>query len=429
MKITWVGHACLLVETAQTKCLTDPWLSDPIFGGSIRHIPPRAHGFDDIPAPDIICITHCHFDHFHEDTLRRIDKKTPIVIPWSPIREIKAELEKLGFTDVRQLKPWKSQVFRDLKITAVPSIGVPEEVAYVIEGEGKAVFDAADCVFEPIAEEIGKKFQLDIGFIPFCGWDHAGLMGMEPEKKWKPDYDALAKACREMGLRYVVPAASNAFWFPEELRWLNDRVCPGQATEFMDAVARIGDGKMRPLSLNPGDQWLGDGEKVLSAPHPTEAEKSPPPPSPGATDWQIWLKDPRLKQFTIEEFTESFNRLLKGRRNHLLKVLPRCPSVVWWMLNTKFELASFVDGKPVYWNIDFRRWNPVRMGGHDPSTHFGLLLAWSDLGAMVQGLVDSQDLVISQRMKMVYLPKSENFARVYGLEFVFFTRSLARSAA
>ncbi|HSA60235.1 MAG TPA: MBL fold metallo-hydrolase [bacterium] len=425
MQITWVGHACLLIETANVRCLTDPWLSDPIFGGAIRHEPPRVHRLEDLPAPDIVCITHCHFDHFHDETLRRIDRSTPIVIPWSPIRNIRAELKAIGFRDVRQLRAWKSCTFRDLKITAIPSVGVPEEIAYVIEGEGQAVFDAADCVFEPIAELVGKRYRLDIGFIPFCGWDHSGLMGLQPEKIWKPDYDSLAKACVDLGLRHVVPAASNAVWYPEELRWLNERVCPGKAVEFMETVERLGGGRTRPLAMNPGDRWLGGEDRVTSAGLGPQISPAADATSP---DWKTWLNDPNLKILEPEELESAMNDFLKSRRNHLLRVLPLSPKIVLSMLTTRFELASFYEGRNLFFEIDFRRWNPVKLGAHKTSSQFGLVMDWKDLCALVQGAVDSQDLVISQRMKMYYLPKSEYFRRVFGLEFIFFTRSLARLA-
>jgi len=430
MKITWVGHACLFIETAQTRCLTDPWLSDPIFGGAIRHAPPRVHSLEDLPVPDIVCITHCHFDHFDAPTLSRLPKNIRVVIPWSPIRNIRGELKALGLRNVVELKPWKSHRFRDLTVTAIPSIGVPEEVAYVIDGKGHAVFDAADCIFEEIAAEIGRKFKLQIGFIPFCGWDHAGLMGLQPEKKWKPDYEALAKACVNLGLDYVVPAASNTYWYPDELMWLNDRVSPGRASEFAEALKTIGAEKTRPLLMSPGDQWLCEEERVV------KASKAPVSQTQLSKDqtWQLWLKDSRLRIYTPDELTSALNRFLFQRRNHLLKIFPLCPKVIAGLLTTRFEFASKYEGKTLFWEINFLRWNPVRRTVYETPAqdapraglHFGIFLKWQDFCAMIQGLVDSQDLVISSRMKMYYLPKSEYFGRIYGLEYIFFTRSFAR---
>jgi hypothetical protein len=193
----------------------------------------------------------------------------------------------------------------------------------------------------------------------------------------------------------------------------------------METVERLGEGRTRPLAMNPGDRWLGAEDRVVPAPLRLAEAMEADPLSP---DWKVWLNDPRLRNLTPDELGSAMNRFLKSRRNRLLKVLPLCPKVVLAMLTTRFELASSYEGGNCFFEIDLRRWNPVRLGGHKTSSHFGLFLDWKDLCAMVQGIVDSQDLVISHRLKMYYLPKSEYFWRVFGLEFIFFTRSLARPA-
>ena len=39
MKITYITHACLLIEIKGIKILTDPWLKGPCWGGSLWHFP------------------------------------------------------------------------------------------------------------------------------------------------------------------------------------------------------------------------------------------------------------------------------------------------------------------------------------------------------------------------------------------------------
>jgi L-ascorbate metabolism protein UlaG (beta-lactamase superfamily) len=50
MKITWVGHACFLIEGHETTILTDPYN---------EQLPYKAPSF---PA-DVVIVTHEHFDH------------------------------------------------------------------------------------------------------------------------------------------------------------------------------------------------------------------------------------------------------------------------------------------------------------------------------------------------------------------------------
>ena len=71
MKITWLGQAGLLFETAGKKILIDPYLSD-----NVKKIQPKNYRRKPIDEsflriePDIIVITHNHLDHFDKETLR-----------------------------------------------------------------------------------------------------------------------------------------------------------------------------------------------------------------------------------------------------------------------------------------------------------------------------------------------------------------------
>jgi L-ascorbate metabolism protein UlaG (beta-lactamase superfamily) len=55
MKITWLGHACFLIETQGKKIITDPYEPNS-YGGAVR--------YSEIDIqPDIVTVSHQHFDH------------------------------------------------------------------------------------------------------------------------------------------------------------------------------------------------------------------------------------------------------------------------------------------------------------------------------------------------------------------------------
>lgn len=70
MKITKVGHCCLLIETKGKRILTDP--------GSYTV---SAHSM--LENVDYILFTHEHQDHYHVESLRVILKKNPQAIIYS----------------------------------------------------------------------------------------------------------------------------------------------------------------------------------------------------------------------------------------------------------------------------------------------------------------------------------------------------------
>jgi len=63
MKITKLGHCCLVIETKGFKILTDP--------GAYTELQNNIRGID------IVLITHEHPDHFHLDSLHKVLKNNP----------------------------------------------------------------------------------------------------------------------------------------------------------------------------------------------------------------------------------------------------------------------------------------------------------------------------------------------------------------
>lgn len=79
MKITKLGHCCLLIEDNGTKILTDPgaWTTEQ---NTVKDI-------------DIVLITHEHADHFHIDSLKTVLANNPkaTVITNSRVAELLAQ--------------------------------------------------------------------------------------------------------------------------------------------------------------------------------------------------------------------------------------------------------------------------------------------------------------------------------------------------
>jgi L-ascorbate metabolism protein UlaG (beta-lactamase superfamily) len=84
MRVTWVGHATVLVQTQGLNILTDPVWSDrtsPVsFLGPKRVRAPGVR-FDDLPRIDLILVSHNHYDHMDVATLRRLWRRDrPVIV-------------------------------------------------------------------------------------------------------------------------------------------------------------------------------------------------------------------------------------------------------------------------------------------------------------------------------------------------------------
>ena len=84
MRVTWIGHASVLVQTQGLNILTDPIWSDR--ASPFSFIGPkrvRAPGirFDDLPKIDLILISHNHYDHMDLPTLQRLwERDRPVIV-------------------------------------------------------------------------------------------------------------------------------------------------------------------------------------------------------------------------------------------------------------------------------------------------------------------------------------------------------------
>lgn len=87
MKITKLGHCCLLIETKGKRILTDPGSYTINTHSNLENI-------------DCILYTHDHQDHFHLDSLQTIVHKNPQVIIYAN-DSVSELLEKAGIRYIR----------------------------------------------------------------------------------------------------------------------------------------------------------------------------------------------------------------------------------------------------------------------------------------------------------------------------------------
>jgi L-ascorbate metabolism protein UlaG (beta-lactamase superfamily) len=121
--VTWVGHSTVLVQLDGVNFLTDPtWAArtGPFSGriGVGRYTPPGI-AFDDLPRIDFVLVSHDHYDHLDEGTVRRLAQAfDPLfVVPVG----IKAWLGDRGITNVIELNWGGSIAFKGLDITCTPA--------------------------------------------------------------------------------------------------------------------------------------------------------------------------------------------------------------------------------------------------------------------------------------------------------------------
>jgi CMP-N-acetylneuraminate monooxygenase len=90
------SHACLELTWKNFTIITDPWVTGEAYWGSWKLWPPPLVLAENLNA-DVIVITHPHPDHFHLETLKHLNRETPIYFPRFMSNIIDTKLKALGF--------------------------------------------------------------------------------------------------------------------------------------------------------------------------------------------------------------------------------------------------------------------------------------------------------------------------------------------
>jgi len=280
MRVEYICHACLLIETSDVRLVTDPWFDGPAYCEQ-WHVFPKPVNPNVVASVDAIIISHAHEDHFHSRTLRRLPKSARVFYPYSWFGGTKEFLGSLGFENVREAVNFRK--YRLTKKTSVTYVAQGHDNIVVIESDGKVLVNANDALHSESDQTIDfyldvlrKKWpQIDM---LFCGFGGASYFPNMLHVEGKYDYEVgvvreqlfAHNFCRIVaGLRprVAVPfAADFALLAPAE-RWINDvRFRRRQMKDYYQKHFARDRREPEIYDMYPGDV-LEDGSLQPSSPY------------------------------------------------------------------------------------------------------------------------------------------------------------------
>jgi L-ascorbate metabolism protein UlaG (beta-lactamase superfamily) len=181
-RITFVGHATMMVEMDGVRVLTDPVLRRRIahlhhHGSGLAHAEHR--------RADLLLLSHAHWDHLDLPSLRQLDKTIPVLTP----RGVGRLAQKAGFANVQEMRVGETVKAGDLTITATPAVhnGARSPfteplgcLGFVIRGNLTVYFPGDTDIFPEMA---GLVDDLDVALMPVWGWGPTlGAGHMTPQR-------------------------------------------------------------------------------------------------------------------------------------------------------------------------------------------------------------------------------------------------------
>lgn len=100
LRVTYIGHATLLIELGGKRVLTDPNF-DPALGKFLPRVSAPGIALEALPGLDAILLTHAHADHLSFDSLDALPASVPLFAP-PPIAKW---LAKQGYEHVVAIAP------------------------------------------------------------------------------------------------------------------------------------------------------------------------------------------------------------------------------------------------------------------------------------------------------------------------------------
>ncbi len=197
LTLTWIGHSTFLIQSGDMSVLTDPiWSTraSPVqFVGPRRHIPP-ALPFEKLPPVDAVFISHDHYDHLDDGTVRQLIERFPTA-KWIIPLGLRPFLVDRGAADVVEMDWWEGRTFAGISAFCTPAMHFSGRYpwnrnatlwsGWVIGLGDYRVFFGGDTGFHPEFAEITRRLgPFDAAVLPIGAYEPRWFMQpvhMSPE--------------------------------------------------------------------------------------------------------------------------------------------------------------------------------------------------------------------------------------------------------
>lgn len=217
LTVAWLGHATVLLNFHGSWVLTDPALERRIgVGRGLAKLGPKrlvepALRPGELPALDLVLLSHAHMDHTDLGTLRRLSTGTPVVVQTGNRDLVRR------FHRVTELAWGEETEIHGLRVESTESRHWGARMitdrhrgygGYLLQKAERTVLFAGDTAYTDALTPLGRRRPIDLAILPIGAYNPWIANHASPEQAW-----AMFKA---LGAEYVLPVHHSTFRLSRE---------------------------------------------------------------------------------------------------------------------------------------------------------------------------------------------------------------------
>jgi L-ascorbate metabolism protein UlaG (beta-lactamase superfamily) len=253
LKITFIGHATVLIQLGSSHFLTDPNFSNKIAWRHHRLRPPGLAGYQ-LPPLEAALVSQAGFAHLDLFSFKFFKSNLPVVVPKGLGKLVRRFLPH----PITELEAGGRHVFREAELISLPIVKKGSRwnplrftaaTAYLLKSPEATVYFTGDTGFGDHFRQTGEKYPIDVALIP-VQTRNSPTSG--PKSSLTPA--KAVRAAKDLGAKIFIPIAWDAFRFgkkkPEEI------LSEVQAIAHKEGIAE------RLKVLQPGESFEWEGGRT-----------------------------------------------------------------------------------------------------------------------------------------------------------------------
>lgn len=241
MRVTYVGHATVLLELDGMRLLTDPLLRSRV--GHLRRVVPTPEA---MPGIDAVLISHAHHDHLDLPSLGLVPASALAVAPHGSGRLLRRfeRVVELGEGDEAEAGPLGVRALHaEHPGGRTPLRARGPALSYAIVGSQRVYFAGDTGLFDAMD---GLVPELDLALLPVWGWgSRLGAGHLDPS--------SAAQALRLLRPRAAVPIHWGTYRVLHHARRVDPALLEEPARVFARAAAELAP-EVEVRILRPGSR-------------------------------------------------------------------------------------------------------------------------------------------------------------------------------